>query len=150
MKDDPRFKILDYNSNEMLPRPYMMKSPYVANRQLNYTQIWGTVGWRLVNNHKTSIEIASNNYTRFFLEEDNQRLGNYLKSQIENDNNFVIPQTEKIGTILSSVVLMINQITEGTLFSTGGIQSKYENNMHVKHLWNILNITASSIADLPE
>jgi len=135
----------DYDAKVVLPGPFMMKSPYVANRQLNYTQIWGTVGWRLVNDHKTSIEIASNNYTRFFLEEDNKRLGNYLKSQIENDDNFVIPQTEKNGTILSSVVLMINNITEGTLFSTGRIQPKYENNMHVKHFWNILNQLVSNI-----
>ena len=130
----------DYNPNNALPGPYMLKSPHVPNRQMNYTQIWGTVGWRLVNTHKTSIEAATNNLNRFLLEEDNKIMVKYLREQIENDNNFCIPQTENNGAVLSSVVLMINNLTNGSLFATGRIdENKYGNNLQIKHLWNILN-----------
>ena len=130
----------DYNANNALPGPYMLKSPHVPNRQMNYTQIWGTVGWRLVNTHKTSIEVATNNLNRFLLEEDNKIMVKYLREQIENDNNFCIPQTENNGAVLSSVVLMINNLTNGSLFATGRIdENKYGNNLQIKHLWNILN-----------
>ena len=86
----------------------MMKSPYIQNRQMTYTDIWGTVGWRLKNTHKTSIEATTNNFNRFLLEEDNEIMVKYLRKQIEDDNNFFIPQTEINGTVLTSVVIMIN------------------------------------------
>ena len=129
----------DYDSNEMLPPPYMMKSPYVPNRQMMNTPIWGTVGWRLTNDHKTSIEAATNNFTRFIFEKDNKALGDYLQLQLANDENFMIPQANNDGTTLASVILMINGLVEGTLFSTGQIHPKYQSNLQVKHLWNILN-----------
>jgi len=130
----------DYNSLKALPGPYMLKSPNIPNRQTEYTKIWGTVGWRLIHTHKTSIESVTNNLNRFLLEEDNEIMVKYLREQIENDNNFCIPQTEINGTVLSSVVLMINHLTNGEFFATGRInENKYGDNLQVKHLWNILN-----------
>ena len=50
----------DYDATKVLPGPYMLKSPNIPNRQIEDTKIWGTVGWRLINTHKTSIEAATN------------------------------------------------------------------------------------------
>ncbi len=129
----------DYDGIQPLPGPYMMKSPYIQNRQMTYTDIWGTVGWRLKNAHKTSIEATTNNFNRFLLEEDNEIMVKYLRKQIEDDNNFFIPQTEINGTVLASVVIMINSLTNGELFATGGIdENKHSGNLQIKHLWNVL------------
>ncbi len=134
-KDNKR----DYDGIQTLPGPYMMKSPYIQNRQMTYTDIWGTVGWRLKNTHKTSIEATTNNFNRFLLEEDNEIMVKYLRKQIEDDNNFFIPQTEINGTVLASVVIMINSLTNGELFATGGIdENKHSGNLQIKHLWNVL------------
>jgi hypothetical protein len=46
---------------------------------------------------------------------------------------------ENDAAVLTSVILMLNQLTEGTLFSTMSVQPKYQNNLQLKHLWNILN-----------
>jgi len=134
-KDNKR----DYDGMQTLPGPYMMKSPYIQNRQMTYTDIWGTVGWRLKNAHKTSIEATTNNFNRFLLEEDNEIIVKYLRKQIEDDNNFFIPQTEINGTVLASVVIMINSLTNGELFATGIIdENKHSGNLQIKHLWNVL------------
>ena len=129
----------DYDGNLPMAGPYMMKSPYIQNRQMTYTDIWGTVGWRLKNTHKTSIEATTNNFSRFITEVDNKVLGDFLDKRLKQDDNFCIAQIENDAAVLTSVVLMLNQLTEGTLFSTMSVQPKYQNNLQLKHLWNILN-----------
>ena len=129
----------DYDGIQAMPGPYMMKSPYIQNRQMTYTDIWCTVGWRLKNTHKTSIEATTNNFSRFITEVDNKVLGDFLDKRLKQDDNFCIAQIENDAAVLTSVVLMLNQLTEGTLFSTMSVQPKYQNNLQLKHLWNILN-----------
>ena len=72
--------------------PYMMTSPYIQNRQMTYTDIWGTVGWRLKNTYKTSIEATTNNFSRFIMEVDNKVLGDFLDKRLKQDDNFCIAQ----------------------------------------------------------
>ena len=127
----------DYG-NDMLPKPYMLVSPFITNRPLTNTKVWGTVGWRLENNHKTSIETMTLNFSRFMFKIDNTTLRKYLKSKIANDDTFLIPQTDKNGIILVSIIFMLNNATQGTFFKTGHLSSEYKNDIQAKHLWNIM------------
>ena len=127
----------DYG-NDMLPKPYMLVSPFITNRQLTNTEVWGTVGWRLINNHKTSIEAVTLNFSRFMFKNDNKTLGSYLKTKIANDDTFLIPQTDKDGIILTSIILMLNNVTQGTFFQTGQVTPEYQSNIQAKHFWNIM------------
>ena len=115
----------DYG-NDMLPKPYMLVSPFITNRQLTNTKVWGTVGWRLENNHKTSIEAMTLNFSRFMFKIDNTTLRKYLKSKIANGDTFLIPQTDKNGIILVSIIFMLNNVTQGTFFQTGQVSSEYK------------------------
>ncbi len=127
----------DYG-DDMLPHPYMLISPYIQGRNLTHTELWGTVGWRLLNTHKLTIGNATKEFTRFMFKIDNISLREYLKKKIKNDETFLIPQTDKNGTILSSVCLILNNVTEGTFFGTGQILDKYKNNMQAKYFWNVM------------
>jgi hypothetical protein len=128
----------DYNSLQPMPRPYMIVSPFITNRQLTNTKVWGTVGWRLIHDHKTSIENITHNFSRFLLGTDNTTLREHLKISKANDDIFLIPQTDKNGIILASVILMLNNVTQGTFFQTGQITPEYQSNIQVKHFWNIM------------
>ncbi len=128
----------DYQKTQPYQGPYMMKSPYVSNRQMTNTPIWGTVGWRLKNDHKTTIEAVTHNFSRLLLETDNKRLGYLIKQQLDNDDTFLIPQTNKDGIILASVILMLNNVTQGTFFRTGQLIPMYQENIQAKHFWNIM------------
>ena len=110
----------------MLQKPYMLVSPFITNRPLTNTNVWGTVGWRLENNHKTSIEAMTLNFSRFMFKTDNTTLREYLKLKIANDDTFLIPQTDKNGIILTSIILMLNNVTQGTFFQTGHISPEYQ------------------------
>ena len=77
----------DYDGIQAMPGPYMMKSPYIPNRQMINTPIWGTVGWRLINDHKTSIEVATNNFTRFIFEKDNKTVSHYYIYSLNKSDN---------------------------------------------------------------
>ena len=127
----------DYGK-DMLPHPYMMLSPHVSTRQITNTQVWGTVGWRLINNHKLTIESITKNFTRFMFKTDNNTLREYLRSSLENDDTFLIPHTDMGGTILASTCLMLNNVTHGTFFQTGQIIPQYQNDIQVKHFWNTM------------
>ena len=128
----------DYNSLQPMPRPYMIVSPFITNRQLTNTKVWSTVGWRLIHDHKTSIENITHNFSRFLLGTDNTTLREHLKISKANDDIFLIPQTDKNGIILASVILMLNNVTQGTFFQTGQITPEYQSNIQVKHFWNIM------------
>jgi hypothetical protein len=127
----------DYGK-DMLPHPYMIVSPFITNRLTTSTKIWGTVGWRLENNHKISIEAQTHNFSRFMFKNDNETLGSYLKTKFANDDTFVIPKTDKNGIILTSIILMLNNVTQGTFFQTGQVTPEYQSNIQAKHFWNIL------------
>jgi len=128
----------DYGGLPGMSGPYILVSPYISNRPTTDTETWGTVGWRLVNDHKTSIEAVTLNFSRFMLDTDNMTLREYLKSKIANDDTFLIPQTEKDGIILTSIILMLNNVTQGTFFQTGQITPEYQSNIQAKHFWNIM------------
>jgi len=127
----------DYGK-DMLSHPYMLVSPFITNRPLTNTNVWGTVGWRLTNNHKTTIEAMTLNFSRFMFKCDNTTLRKYLKSKIANDDTFLIPQTDKSGIILVSIILMLNNVTQGSFFQTGQITPEYQSNIQAKHFWNIM------------
>ena len=127
----------DYGS-DMLPKPYMLVSPFITNRLFLNTAAWGTVGWRLINTHKTSIEAVTLNFSRFMFKNDNKTLGSYLKTKIANDDTFLIPKTDKDGIILTSIILMLNNVTQGTFFQTGQVTPEYQSNIQAKHFWNIM------------
>jgi len=136
----------DYG-NDMLSKPYMLVSPFITNRPLMNTKVWGTVGWRLENNHTTSIETITLNFSRFMFKTDNATLRKYLKSKIANDDTFLIPQTDKDGIILVSIIFMLNNATRGTLFQTGQLIPEYQKDIQAKHLWNIM---LSLVQGLPQ
>ena len=131
-------KSRNYGNDDVGPKPYMMLSPYVPTRQMTNTQVWGTVGHRLVLEHKLTIESITKNFTRFMFKTDNTTLREYLQSSLKNDDTFLIPQTDTRGTILVSTCLMLNNVTLGTFFQTAQIISQYQNNIRVKHFWNTM------------
>jgi len=126
----------DYG-NDMLPKPFMLISPNIMNQQLTSTRIWGTVGERLKVTHNTTIEAMTKNFSRFMFKNDNLILRDYLKTKIEDDDAFLIPQTDKMGSLLSCVLQMINNVTKETFFQTGQVQPEYQNNQ-TKHFWTIM------------
>jgi hypothetical protein len=120
-----------------LPKPYMLISPNIINQQLTYTKIWGTVGERLKVTHNTTIEAMTKNFSRFMFKDDNIILRDYLKTKLEDDDEFLIPQTDKIGSVLSCVIQMINNGTKGTFFQTGQVQPAHQN-AQTKYFWDIM------------
>ena len=125
----------DYGSGT-LPHPYMLISPNVTNQQLTHTEIWGTVGHRLKITHKTTIGSMTLNFSRFMFKNDNVTLRDYLKTKIENDDEFFIPQTCQ-GALLSCVVQMVNNLSEGSFFQTGQVHPKYQN-AQTKYFWDMM------------
>ena len=131
----------DYSGTQPLPGPYMLVSPYIEHQQMINTAIWGTVGRRLQKDHNTTIESVTHDFSRFMFGTDNKNIREYLKMKFDDDERFIIPQTNKDGTILTSTMLVLNNVTQGTLFQSKQITPEYQNNIQVKNIYfNLLNM----------
>ena len=139
------------NYGAALSKPYMQISPFIQNQHSTHTKIWGTVGERLLNNHQTTIETITLNFSRFMFQNDNITMGEYLKTTLENKKKFLIPMTEKKGFILTSIAFMINKITNGTFFKESRITQEYQDNPDVVYLWKTLSqIMHSGLNKIPD
>ena len=142
--------------NAFVPPPYMLVSPHVQGRNFhNETHVWGIVGQRLLKTHKTTIETTTRNFSRFMFKMDNNILRDYLKDKIKTNSAFLIPSATKESIIISSLGLMLNNVTDGIFFKTGNILKQYQNNTHTKYLCNLVisllaQIPNNKITDMPD
>jgi hypothetical protein len=123
----------DYDKRASMLKPYMLISPQVTNQHLVTTRVWGTVGARLKQTHNTTIEAMTDNFSRFMFKGDNDSLREYLKTKIANDDVFFIPQTDKRGSIITGLIMMINNLTDNTFVTMKYVHPKYRNSKSIKY-----------------
>ena len=107
---------------DLLHKPYMLISPFIHGQNIhNQTDIWGTVGYRLLKTHSLTINNITRDFTRFIFKTDNEYLKKCIVQKIKSGQNFMIMHTHKDIAIVCSICLILNNITEGTFFKTGEI-----------------------------
>ena len=124
---------------DVLNKPYMLISPYIHCRNENSkTNMWGTVGQRLLHTHNSTIDIATRTFTRFMFGTDNVTLKNYILQKREKQQEFMIIHTNKDLSVLCGASVLLNSMTGGGYFKTGEILDIYKTQENVKGILKII------------